>query len=289
MAKYLSDNAWKNYLLNSIQSVAWPDVRLQPARVALAPGIDVTIIPHLEEFDFAAHLYRRMNYETEVASWLLDRKYDVVIEIGANVGIYTLLFSKLWPASSIYCFEPSRKAYRRLLENLALNDCPNVFPLNCAVAQQTGLVDFYEPDGHLTNGSLDRSFASLFSGSVNSTKVASLSGNELRRLVPAGANLLLKIDVEGAEPIVVHSLEPLISDARPDILIEVLPQTADALNEQAMFASYHLFQLEPAGPRERPAFVAGQHRDYALVPHPVGLNEKLFASAAALPPQARIL
>ena len=76
-------------------------------------------------------------------------------------------------------------------------------------------------------------------------------------------------------------MEHLIAAARPDILIEVLPQTVDALNEQAMFTSYHLYQLDPGGPRERRTFVAGQNRDYALVPNAAALNETRFASADA--------
>jgi len=51
--------------------------------------VNVSIVPHLGEFDFAAHICRRMKYEREVVSWLSDRQYDFVIEIGANVGIYT--------------------------------------------------------------------------------------------------------------------------------------------------------------------------------------------------------
>jgi FkbM family methyltransferase len=265
VAKYLPDASWKNYLLNSLQSVQWPDVGLQPARVTVGP-VNVSIVPHMEEFDFAAHIFRRMKYEPEVVSWLSDRQYDVVIEIGANVGIYTVLLSKLWPSARIYCFEPSRKAYRRLQENLALNLCANVCPFNCAVALHTGFVDFHEPDGHLTNGSLDQSFASLFSNEVRSTRVAAISGLEIGRLLTAGTRVLLKIDVEGAEPLVIRSLESLIAALHPDILIEVLPQTADALNEQTVFSSYCLYQLDPVGPRERGTFVAGQSRDYALLP-----------------------
>jgi hypothetical protein len=92
IAKYLPDGAWKNYLLNSLQSIEWPIVSLSPARVSLSPSVVVSMIPHSREFDFSAHLYRRMKYEPEVVSWLSGRVYDIVLEIRANVGIYSLLF-----------------------------------------------------------------------------------------------------------------------------------------------------------------------------------------------------
>jgi FkbM family methyltransferase len=266
IAKYLPDGAWKNYLLNSLQSVEWPRVSLPPARVSLGPSVVVSIIPHLKEFDFSAHLYRRMKYEREVVSWLSGRVYDVVLEIGANVGIYSLLFSLMFPNALIYCFEPSRTAYRRLLENLSLNDCRNVHAFNCAVAAKSGFLDFYEPEGHLTNGSLDESFARMFSDSVQSAKVATIGGAEVSQLIPPGKRVLLKIDVEGAEPIVLQSLSPFITRERPDILMEVLPATVEALNRIDALSAYRLYQLEPNGPCRRDFFVVGENRDYALTP-----------------------
>jgi len=261
----MPDQPWKRYLLNSLLSVNWPDVPLPVARVGLTPGITVSIIPHLREFDFAAHIYRRLNYEPEVTSWLSGRQYDVIVEIGANVGIHTLLFSRIFPNAKLYCFEPSRAAYRRLLDNLALNSCPHVYPFNCAVSAQTEFMDFYEPEGHLTNGSLDRSFAQVFASSIKATKVVSLNGAKISELIPVGQSVLLKIDVEGCEPVVLNSLERFIMAEKPDILIEVLSPTVDALNRIDVLRAYRFYELDPDGPRERDSFVAGASRDYALV------------------------
>lgn len=267
LARYLPDDRWKQYVLNSLQSVNWPPtVALSPANVNLGDSISVRLVPHLREFDFAAHIYRRLRYEEEVISWLKQRTYDLVIEIGANVGFYTLLFSRLWPAASVYCFEPSRTAFARLLQNLSMNGCENVYPFNLAVASQTGFLEFYEPEGHLTNGSLDHSFAGIFSDSIKSTKVASVSGSQIAQLMPKGTRALLKIDVEGAEPIVLASLKHLIISERPDILIEVLRPTVDALNSIDWLRGYRYYQLDSSGPQERDSFTAGNNRDYALLP-----------------------
>jgi len=224
--------------------------------------------PHIAEFDFSAHMCRRLNYETHTASWFAGRRYDTIIEVGANVGFYTLLFSKLFQEANIYSFEPSRTAYQRLLENVAANHCQNVFPFNCAVASKAGFLDFYEPAGHLTNGSLDASFAEIFAADVQATKVASISGAEIQHLCRNTKRLLLKIDAEGAEPIVVRTLQSIIVSSLPDIVIEVLPSAAHDLNEIDCFRLYRLFQLTTDGPVERHEFTSGfdRGRDYALVP-----------------------
>lgn len=179
------------------------------------------------------------------------------------------------PEANIYSFEPSRTAYQRLLENLKAKDCKNVLVFNCAVASEAGFVDFYEPAGHLSNGSLDRSFAALFAADVARTKVASVSGAEIARLCSNSTSLLLKIDVEGAEPIVVRALESLISSKQPEIVIEVgLAEASTDLNGIECLHSYRLFQLTPDGPLERKSFVSDlqRGRDYGLVPMPKSVS-----------------
>jgi hypothetical protein len=130
------------------------------------------------------------------------------------------------------------------------------------------LLDFYEPAGHLTNGSLDRSFAAMFSEDVSRTRVPSVGGAEIDRLCSGGKRVLLKIDVEGAEPEVIQALESIIVSSLPDIVIEVLPGVASDLNEISWLKSYHLLHLTPDGPLERDVFIGAPRggRDYALVP-----------------------
>jgi hypothetical protein len=83
-----------------------------------------------------------------------------------------------------------------------------------------------------------------------------------------GSPILLKIDVEGAEPKLLQSLQGLIGRYRPDLIIEVLPVTEAALNELQFLrdGSYRRFQIRPEGLQESERFVATGHRDYALLP-----------------------
>jgi FkbM family methyltransferase len=233
-SKALPDGRSKHRIGNALRWVDWKRVALPPSSVELAPGISVKLVPHANEFDFAALLFRRLPYESGVFDWLAGREYDTIIEIGANVGVFTLFFTRRYPRASIYAFEPSAEAYGRLLTNMALNEgAVNVgrhaTAFNCAVSDSTTFVDFFEPAGHLTNGSLDASFAGQFSETVVKRKVLAIDAQSLAPLF--SGRTLVKIDVEGAEPRILKAMAGLLRERRPDLLIEVLESTEAALNQ----------------------------------------------------------
>jgi FkbM family methyltransferase len=234
----------------------------------------VRLVPHIGEFDFAALLKRRLGYEECVFQTLRTRlpRYDAVLEIGANVGVYTVFFAaetaRLGRPVPIYAFEPSRLAYVRLLENIEENRLTTVTPFNVAVSDEPGFLAFFEPTGHLTNGSLYQSFAGIFTPSVVRTMVPSVGCKEIERLARAHESILLKLDVEGAEAMVLNELAPFVKDKRPEIVLEVLALQADALNDVAFLRdSYDLFLMTDAGLINKEAFEGDDRfRDYLLVP-----------------------
>ena len=65
----------------------------------------------------------------------ITTKNDIVIDIGANIGYYTLIMRK---ALKIYAIEPSLENIERLRRNVGLNDCKNVEIINMAVGDRNG-------------------------------------------------------------------------------------------------------------------------------------------------------
>jgi len=63
-------------------------------------------------------------------------KEDVVLEIGANIGYYVLIESKL--CKKVYAVEPIAKNYENLLINIKLNDCQNVKVFQMALGDVRG-------------------------------------------------------------------------------------------------------------------------------------------------------
>lgn len=55
-------------------------------------------------------------------------KGDVIVDAGANEGIFSVMMAKLFPEARIYAFEPVNKTYRDLLFNISVNEVDNVYP-----------------------------------------------------------------------------------------------------------------------------------------------------------------
>lgn len=63
------------------------------------------------------------------------RRDDVVIDVGANIGIVALWLAKKHPDIRIIAVEPVPTTFSHLQENIALNRVDNITPLNCAVTR----------------------------------------------------------------------------------------------------------------------------------------------------------
>lgn len=150
------------------RGINWPQIAFRPRSVVVGARTKIVLTPHVGEFDWAALFSKRLDYERSVFCWLeqnANERYDIVIEIGANVGIYSVFFDTLIssrPGSrlrKVIVFEPSLEPYTRLVENLKANKATFVLPFRAAVADATGFRTFYEPKDHLTNGSFVERFA----------------------------------------------------------------------------------------------------------------------------------
>jgi FkbM family methyltransferase len=265
---YLSTRAW-----NSVQSAAFdPQLELRPRTVRVGSRTVFRLYPHLGEFDLEALFVRSLCYESDTIRFLESQmnQYEFVLEIGANVGIYTLFFAAILaerssPRPKVYAFEPSNEAYRRLAANLVLNGVDCVELHRAAVGSSFGFQSFYEPRGHLTNGSLKQDFASLFAPEVRRSNVLTIGRSEIGALLAERSEpFLIKIDVEGAEPDVLDALSDLIRERSPDLLLEVLPGAEDQLEAHPALHGYTRFELTPSGAERRPRLFAASNRDWFL-------------------------
>jgi FkbM family methyltransferase len=214
-----------------------------------------------------------------VFSWLerhAVRRYDAVIDIGANVGLYSLFFDALIqraPAGRlrcVYAFEPSRIAYCRLVANLEVNDAHTVEAFPVAIGDTTGFAHFYQPVGRLVNGSLSRDFAELFSQSIIENQVVTLVSSQLSELFARHRRVLMKIDAEGLEPRILAAMAPVLQKHRPDMLLEVLEHTDTELNKLVCLKGYVLYLVGRNGPSRRVSFAADRvARDWLVTASPL--------------------
>lgn len=254
---------------NSVATINWPKMKLPPRMVRVGNKTLIKIIPHIGEFDIDALFHNSLSYEYSVFAWLeneMEKRYDLVIEIGANVGVYTAFFGKFVGKGAlrrVIAFEPAPEAYGRLLDNLKANDsAKNVFTFPAAVADGIGWASFFEPFGHLTNGSLDPGFAAYFSESVAQILVPTIGPDFLAALVLDGERVLLKIDVEGYEPQLLGSLSGFIERNKPDLIVEVLRETEVMIGEWLELNSYQAKLFTTAGLKALPFGARSNERDW---------------------------
>lgn len=67
----------------------------------------------------------------------LVKEGDVVLDIGANIGYYALIWSKLiGDNGKVYALEPVKNNFRMLVKNINLNDANNITPFNIAAGRE---------------------------------------------------------------------------------------------------------------------------------------------------------
>lgn len=182
---------------------------------------------------------------------------DVCIDVGAHVGYYTLLASRLvGPHGHVYAIEPASTTYAELRRNLALNRVSNVTALNLAAGAADGRGILYDgPPGNAGQASMQEP--------VNMSGDPSARGSEVqvRRVVSVIAPdhhlrvRLVKIDVEGFEFDVLRGLEPLLyAGAHPAVLMELHPALwagRDPIFFEE-FCARHSLEVVPLFERDRP-------------------------------------
>ena len=80
--------------------------------------------------------------EYDVDSFKINQN-DIVIDVGAHIGLFSLLVSQFCKTGKIFSFEPIRENFDLLVSNLELNHIENVFPFNVAVSKNSGKLNLF--------------------------------------------------------------------------------------------------------------------------------------------------
>ena len=131
---------------------------------------------------------------------------DVVYDIGANIGLYSVLLAKVvGDESKIIAFEPERQSYEHLLENLKLNGLTGVRCIPKALGEESGEGKLFVREG-VTCPSMVMSAKSASTGPVTCETVGVETGDRLVESEKLPLPRAVKIDVEGYEHAVLQGL-----------------------------------------------------------------------------------
>jgi FkbM family methyltransferase len=190
-----------------------------------------------------------------------DRDYGIILElakgkkcvldIGANHGLISMLIAKQNTNSTIYAFEASESAVNIINHNVALNGLSSrVKAINALVADRSGyVIPFYwkgsSGGASITKGRL---------GHTIEIEKSTLSLDDYVRYRDLKPDFI-KVDIEGAENIVVQGMRELLTSLRPDVFIELHEFGQKKLHENAQdildFVApldYHMIYLRTGRP-----------------------------------------
>ena len=207
------------------------------------------------------HIYLTGDYEVSTADLVdaLIDSGDTVVDVGANIGFFTLLAAaKVGPRGRVIAFEPVSSTCAALKANVELNRAANVTVHELALANRIGTATINE--GPRRNRGL--------------SSLRKINGASAQRVVPVAAfdSLdvaqqkihLVKIDVEGAEQLVLEGMTATLRKHRPHIIVEL---TADFLASFGHSPASLCDLLQPLGYRVR------RITDRGPIPLPISPSE----------------
>lgn len=151
-----------------------------------------------------------------------------VVEVGANVGFFTVFFAHaVGAAGSVDAFEPDPALAALVRDNAEINGFHEVVRLHeAALSDRTGTAEFYTRDRHRGNGTLMPSLEQIPWNPSDRPGTISVRTTTLDAHVEHTGRRpdIVKVDAEGAEPAVLRGAQALLGDGKPLVLVlEFIP------------------------------------------------------------------
>jgi FkbM family methyltransferase len=205
---------WK-YFRSFLQTFAL-DNRSYQKRLSGGLYINVRPVDHIQK-----DLFWYGHYELESINLLkeLVENDSVVVDIGANIGYYTIVAASKAVSGHVYALEALSFLCEEIEQNILLNRLQNVNVYHYALGsrERDSLAYLSSEDNVGMSGLLP---AENFSGETE--KVHSLSLDQWKEAERIGKIDIIKIDVEGAEYDVLSGMKDTLTALRPIIFIEVI-------------------------------------------------------------------
>jgi len=173
---------------------------------------------------------RREKRSMEV--WMkLSQESKVILDIGANTGVFSLVSKAINPEAKVIAFEPVKRVFDKLKANITLNNF-DIVSCSYAVSDHTGEATFYDTDSeHVYTVVLNKDLS--HDKRYHEVKVPITTIDQVAQEQQFDRIDLIKIDVETHEPEVLNGFS-MIDKFRPTILIEILKDEIGQRVEEAL-------------------------------------------------------
>jgi FkbM family methyltransferase len=163
----------------------------------------------------------------------------VILDCGANIGLATLFFKRLYPKAFVHAFEADPATADVLSQNVKRNALQNVTVHNLLLSDHAGVDKFYVAEG--TPGSLMMSASS--SRLASEAREISVNSAKLSEYIDGPIDFL-KLDVEGSEFVVMNDL---IASGKIAQIEQMMIEYHHRMGNEASRFGGFLQQLEDAG------------------------------------------
>jgi FkbM family methyltransferase len=240
--RYSPLNRGKGLIENFVVSTCIPDE--SKIDVRLPCGAKILMGAH-EKIGRYLLIYKKFELEELLFCRQFVAPGSWAIDVGANIGIYTLTLSRLVAGSGgVIAIEPSPSNFHRLTTHIEGNSCTNVCALQVAAGRENGTATL--------NVDVDPAFGAAVSGGAADVRPGRTVSVNVRAIDNIWTELgcpkigFIKIDVEGGEADVVLGAERVIQSCRPIVLIEATTEN-QLIELRRMFAKFNYVGRNPPG------------------------------------------
>ena len=162
-------------------------------------------------------------FETEIVKKII-KKGDVVVDVGANIGYYTLIFAKLvGKEGKVFAFEPEPTNFNILKKNVKINEYENVTLINKAVSNKTGKMTLDLDEINKGGHSISKN------NSEKTIEIESIRLDDYFKTYYGKINFI-KLDIEGAEVEAIKGMSEILGkNEEANIMAEYNPQSLSNL------------------------------------------------------------
>lgn len=208
-------------MLNSYsQWISHKAIGLDP-KIKIPYGGNIGHLRHFSEYWSVTNNIYNMELDREqklVQRLLIDG--GIAFDIGANVGVFSTMISTSSQKALIYSFEPLLSTFSILKSNIQDNSLNNVICENIALSDICGEIKFTAKEGSPSQNKICNSTEN----NLEITSVASMTLDAYCAENNIDLIKFVKIDVEGAELLVLKGAQQMLQQQKIDaLLIEVIP------------------------------------------------------------------
>lgn len=181
-----------------------------------ANGQDVIVTAALANGNYEPFTLRVFRELMEVAWAKNETQPCVFVDVGANIGLFTVTAARLNPRVRVFAFEPNPTSYGLLQENIELNGLTNVDAAQAAVGETRGRASLDISSPHA-------GCHSILSSGTRRMEVPVICLDDFfaeKKLFPS----LIKVDVEGYEPRVLRGMKSIPREHEFQIILEFNPE-----------------------------------------------------------------